>query len=341
MRLLNIALIVALGALLVSCSEKKYFTPAESKILGEAGISERLKAPIVQSNRFGAVLEDGSLLLKDGIFPINLKDNFIFLNTAGNLILVANYEDNALFVLNTDGKELYKFPFDFMPISAALRDEILAVVLADNSIVLWDIRTNERLFSHKSAITYTINANNAAPIFNASSVIFPVFDGKIIIVNLDNLRIARTIALSSGESFNNIIFIHLENDNLIIATNKKLMTLVADKDFSYDANIRDVAYVNGRIYVLTLEGEVVMLDLLLNELRKKKFQFATLSAIIAKDSIYTLESQGYLIKINPNDFMDSIYKLDIDEYKDSFYTNDVIYYDDKVLRFDEQNGQSK
>lgn len=322
-----------LFVLFVGCSEKKYFTPNKEDVIGEVKFDDTLKTPIIQSNKSGAVLKDGTLVLKDGIYKIALKDNFTFLNTANNLILVANYTNNTLSILNKDGKELYSFPFDYMPISAALQNNILAVVLADNSIVLWDINTNEKLFSHKSANAYTITSKMASPVFADSTIIFPVFDGKIIVVGLDNLKILRTITLGNANFFNNIIFLELDGNNLIVATNKKLMTILGNKDYSYEININDIAYINNKIYILSLEGEVVEFDLLLNKLHSKKFQFANLSAIIFKDSLYTLESQGYLIKINPNDFIDSIYKIDIDAYQGSFYTDDTLYYDDKIIKF--------
>ncbi|RAX54873.1 hypothetical protein CCY99_01630 [Helicobacter sp. 16-1353] len=317
----------------VGCSEKKYFTPDKNSILGEIKVDGKLDSDIYQSNKNGAVLKNGTLITKDGIYQIKLKDNFSFLNTSGDLLLVANYDDNTLFILNKDGKELKSFPFDYMPISASLRDNILAVVLADNTSIIWDINVNELLFSHKSPASYAINSKAASPLFLDTTIIFPTFDGKIILVSLDNFKIIRTIALGSGIFFNNVIYLALEGENLIVATNNKLMTLISGEDFSYDVNISDVLYTNNKIYVLSLEGEVIELDLLLNELNKKKFPFATLNSIIVKDNIYTLESQGYMIKIDKNNFIDSIYKIDIDEYKDSFYTDDVIYYDNKIIRF--------
>lgn len=316
----------------VGCSEKKYFTPNEKDILGEMKVDGKLDEPISQSNKNGATLQNGMLITKDGTYQINLKDNFAFLNTSGDLILASSYDTNTLYILNKDGKELKSFPFDYMPVSATLKGDILAVVLSDNTSILWDISVNEKLFSHKSPVTYAINSKAASPVFLDTTVIFPTFDGKIIVVSLDNYKIIRTIALGSGNFFNNVIYLAVEGENLIVATNNKLMTLIAGKDFSYEANIRDVLYTNNKIYILSLEGEVIELDLLLNVLNKKKFQYATLSAIVINDYIYTLESQGYMIKIDPNSFVDSIYKIDIDEYKDSFYTDDVIYYDDKIIK---------
>lgn len=330
---MNKIALVLLFALFVGCSQKQYFTPSEDKIIGEVRFDDKLSDSISQSNKNGALLRDGTLVTKDGIYHINLKENYSFLNTSGDLILVGNYETNTLSILNKDGKEIQSFEFEYMPLSASLRDNVLAVVLSDNSFVLWDTSVNEKLFSSNNTASYAINSKIASPLFMDNMVVFPAFDGKVVVVNMDNFKILHTIALGSGTFFNNVIYLTSSGKNLIIATSNKLMTFIDGKDFSKEINISDIVYVNNKIYVLSLEGEVIELDLLLNELNKAKFQYASLSSIIISDYIYTLESQGYMIKIDPNSFVDSIYEIDIDEYKNSFYTDDVIYYDDKIIRF--------
>lgn len=317
----------------IGCSQKQYFTPNEDRIIGDVGIDGVLDSHISQSNKNGALLDNGSLITKDGIYDIHLKDDYDFLNISGDLILVANYKSNALSILNKDGKEMYSFTFDYMPISASLRDNILALVLADNSLVLWDIKTNEKLFSSNNAVSYAIDSKMASPLFIDNKVIFPTFDNKIVIVSLDNFKILNTIALGSGSFFSNIIYLASSGNNIVFATGSKLMTFIDGKDFSKSINIRDILCVDDKIYVLSLEGEVIEYDLLLNELKKTKFQYANLSSLIISDNIYTLESQGYMIKIDPNSFADSIYRINIDEYKNSFYTNNIIYYDNKIIKF--------
>lgn len=330
---MNKILLLASFLLFIGCSQKQYFTPSEDRILGEVEVDEVLEYPISQANKNGALLSNGSIITKDGIYNISLKENYEFLNTVGDLILVANYETNTLFILNKDGKEMYSFTFDYMPISASLRDNILALVLADNSLVLWDIDVNEKLFSSNNAVSYVINSKMASPLFIDDKVVFPAFDNKVVVVSLNNFKILHTIALGSDTFFSNIIYLASSGNNIIFATSGKLMTFVDGKDFSKAVNIKDIVFVNNKIYILSLEGEVIEFDLLLNELHRAKFQYASLSSLVINDYIYTLESQGYMIKIDPNSFVDYIYTIDIDEYKNSFYTNDVIYYDDKIIKF--------
>lgn len=314
------------------CSEKRYFEPNSEMIKGEFEIDSKLPDDIIQANKFGAVLENGNLITKKGIFNANIQENHLFLNATDDFIIVGDYKDNNVYFLSENGKMLKQFAFEFMPISASVRDNILAVILANNTAILWDINTNESLFSNASGNVYAINAKNASPYFLDSTVIFPMLDGKLLVVSLDSYKIMRNITLGSGNYFGNIIYLSVEKENLIVATNSKISTIISGKEFSYSVNVNDILHKNDRIFVLSLEGEVIMLDLLLNELNKKKFPFATLNSIIVSDSIYTLESQGFLIKIDLNTFADSIYKISIGEYKNSFYTDDVIYYDDKIIK---------
>lgn len=336
-------LVLLLAIFFIGCSEKQYFKP--SSIEGKFEVESSLSSSIIQSNKNGAVLKDGTLIAKDGIYKANLKSEYLFLNKSGDYILVGDYTNNNLYFLNTDGKILKTFEFPYMPISANLKDNFLAVVLSDNSSLIWDTNTNEELFSDKSSVVYAINSKSASPLFLDSSVVFPTLDGKLLLVSLDSFKVLRTITLSSGGYFSNIIFLDLnegakssgklslnKEPNLIVATNAKVLSIYNGKQFSYEANINDIVYNNDKIYIISLEGEVIELDLLLNELHKKKFQFANLSSLIIGDSIYTLESQGYLIKIDKNDFKDSIYKIGIGEYKQSFYIDDTIYYDDNIIK---------
>lgn len=313
------------------CSEKKYFTP--ESISGDVDIDLKLDDDIVQSNRNGAKLSNGTIVTSDGIFKLNLKDNYIFLNMNENLLIVANYDDNSLSLLDINGTEFKKFEFEYMPLSASLKDGILAVILSNNNMLLWDINTNEQLFSSKGSVVYAIDSKIASPLFSNGDVIFPSFDGRLVIVKLANFKITDTIALGSGDFFSNIIYLSVYNSAIIAATKHKLVTIINGKDFIKNFDIIDVLNVNDKIYIITLEGEVIELDLLLNELNKKKFPFATLSGIVVDDAIYTLESQGYLIKINKNDFADFVYKIDISKYKDYFFSDNIIYYNNKIIKF--------
>lgn len=315
-----------------ACSEKKYFEPNKDLIKGEFGIDSKLDDDILQANKNGAVLENGTLITKEGIFNANLKETYLFLNATSEIAIVADYSNNNIYFLNFDGKILKNFEFEFMPLSASVKGNVMALILANNTAILWDIETNEELFSNKGGSVYAINSKNASPYFLDTSVVLPTLDGKLLVVDLNAYKIAHTITLGSGNYFGNIIYLNVYGENLIVATNNKISTIISGKEFSYAVNVNDIASKDGKIYVLSLEGEVIMLDLLLNELNKKKFPFATLNAIIISDYIYTLESQGFLIKIDPKNFSDEIYKIDIDEYKNSFYTDSVIYYDNRVIK---------
>lgn len=315
-----------------ACSEKRYFEPNSEMIKGSFEIDSKLEDDIIQANKNGAVLDNGKIITKNGIYDAKIQENYLFLNVNDDIVIVGDYSNNNVYFLSTSGVILKQFEFEFMPISASVKDNILAVVLSNNTAILWDINTNESLFSNTSGSVYAISAKNASPYFLDSTIIFPMLDGKLLVVSLESYKILRNITLGSGNYFGNIIYLSVNGENLIVATNSKISTIISGKEFSYSVNVNDILHKDDRIFVLSLEGEVIMLDLLLNELNKKKFPFATLNSIVVSDSIYTLESQGFLIKINLQTFEDSIYKINIDEYKNSFYTDSIIYYDDKIIK---------
>ncbi|MGX2982711.1 hypothetical protein [Helicobacter sp. 23-1045] len=323
---------LAIALLFFGCSEKQYFTPQKEMISGEFEIYDKLPSDIVLANKNGAVLENGALVTKKGIFEARLNENYLFLNVADSAIVVGDYSNNSVHFLSSDGKILKSFEFEFMPLSASVKGDILAVVLANNTAILWDTKTNEQLFIDKGGSVYAISAKNASPYFLDSTIIFPMLDARLLVVSANNYKILRNITLGGGNYFGNVIYLSVKGENLIAATNSKVSTIVSGKEFNYAVNINDILHKNDKIYILSLEGEVIMLDLLLNELNKKKFPFATLSSLAVNEYIYALESQGFLIKIHPKDFSDSIYKINIGAYKSSFATDKIIYYDNKIIK---------
>lgn len=326
----NSIAVIILCIFLISCSDKKYFIP--QSIIGEIKADGTLEKSITQSNRNGAVLSNGMVITKDGIFDIKLKDNLIFLNNEDNLFLVSNTDNNTILFLNTEGVILKSFQFDYTPLSATLKNDLLAVVLSNNSLVILDTKVNDELFISKNSIVYAVDSKLASPVFTKDEIVFPTLDGKIVFVNLKSLKITNNISLGGGELFNNITYLNVDNKNIVAINKHKIMTVIGNKDFSKDIDVVDAIFSDNRIYVLSLDGEIIEFDLSLQEINKKKFPFASFSGISVNDSIYTLESKGYLIKINKNNFVDSIYKINIDKYRDNFYTKDVIYYDNKIIK---------
>ncbi|WP_240451749.1 hypothetical protein [Helicobacter sp. L8] len=231
-------------------------------------------------------------------------------------------------------------PIDAYPLSASVKGKRLAVVMSDNSANIFDITSRKLIFSEKGASTTAINSLMAAPVFLDTVVVFPMLDGRLLVVDVsgDTPKVVRNIVLNSEKFFNNVIYLRVDGENMFAATAKKLVSIVSGQEFSFDADIVDVLYKNNHLYVLTLDGQILEMDRTLNDqsMGVVKLPFAMLTSLVVTDKkLYTLEKRGYLVEVDLQHFDDyRVYHLSnvsknwggrLD--KMSFYTGDKIYYD--------------
>ncbi|MFC3848414.1 hypothetical protein ACFOPX_07815 [Helicobacter baculiformis] len=231
-------------------------------------------------------------------------------------------------------------PIDTYPLSASVHGKRLAVVMSDNSANIYDITTRKLIFSEKGASATTINSLMAAPVFLDSVVVFPMLDGRLLVVDVSGSipKVVRNIVLNSEKFFNNVIYLRVDGENMFAATTKRLVSVISGQEFNFDADIVDVLYKNNHLYVLTLDGRILEMDKTLNEqsMGVVKLPFAMLTSLVVTDKkLYTLEKRGYLVEVDLKHFDDyRVYELKnvskswggrLD--KMSFYTTDKIYYD--------------
>ena len=112
----------------------------------------------------------------------------------------------------------------------------------------------------------------------------------------------------------------------------KILSL-GDGSFSIkDYNIKDIITNEQDIFIATLEGEVIKLDLSLAKVASKKFKFSNLFALGFGTSLYALESQGYLIKLNDNLTKASIYDFGFNEDEKTIIIGDTLYFEDSYIK---------
>ncbi|WP_104686776.1 hypothetical protein [Helicobacter felis] len=232
-------------------------------------------------------------------------------------------------------------PIDTYPLSASVQGKHLAVVMADNSANIYDIPSRKLIFSEKGSSTVAIDSLVAAPVFLDSVVVFPMLDGRLLVVDVstDTPRVVRNIVINSEKFFNNVIYLKVDGENMFAATTKRLVSVVSGQEFSYDADIVDVLYKDHHVYVLTLDGRILQMDRTLNEqsMGVVKLPFAMLTSLVVTDKkLYTLEKRGYLVEVDLAHFDDyrvySIKNVSKSFFggrlnKMNFYSKDKIYYD--------------
>ncbi|WP_154436533.1 plasminogen-binding protein pgbA C-terminal domain-containing protein [Helicobacter pylori] len=238
-------------------------------------------------------------------------------------------------------------PLETFALSASVKGNLLAVVLADNSANLYDITSQKLLFSEKGSPSTTINSLMAMPIFMDTVVVFPMLDGRLLVVDYvhGNPTPIRNIVISSDKFFNNITYLIVDGNNMIASTGKKILSVVSGQEFNYDGDIVDLLYDKGTLYVLTLDGQILQMDKSLRELNSVKLPFASLNTIVLNhNKLYSLEKRGYVIEVDLNDFNSyNVYKTPtIGSFKffssnrldkGVFYDKNRVYYDRYYLDY--------
>ncbi len=238
-------------------------------------------------------------------------------------------------------------PLETFALSASVKGNLLAVVLADNSANLYDITSQKLLFSEKGSPSTTINSLMAMPIFMDTVVVFPMLDGRLLVVDYvhGNPTPIRNIVISSDKFFNNITYLIVDGNNMIASTGKRILSVVSGQEFNYDGDIVDLLYDKGTLYVLTLDGQILQMDKSLRELNSVKLPFASLNTIVLNhNKLYSLEKRGYVIEVDLNDFDSyNVYKTPtIGSFKffssnrldkGVFYDKNRVYYDRYYLDY--------
>ncbi|PUD39672.1 plasmid stabilization protein [Helicobacter pylori] len=240
-------------------------------------------------------------------------------------------------------------PLETFALSASVKGNLLAVVLADNSANLYDITSQKLLFSEKGSPSTTINSLMAMPIFMDTVVVFPMLDGRLLVVDYvhGNPTPIRNIVISSDKFFNNITYLIVDGNNMIASTGKRILSVVSGQEFNYDGDIIDLLYDKGTLYVLTLDGQILQMDKSLRELNSVKLPFASLNTIVLNhNKLYSLEKRGYVIEVDLNDFDSyNVYKTPtIGSFKffssnrldkGVFYDKNRVYYDRYYLDYND------
>lgn len=326
-------IILSLSFILLFCAcgtKRQYFTP--DKIDGTLNQTHNLKAKIVDTNLFSAKLSNDMAIIKneENIENFKLEKNYALIAYQDGEFITADNDGN-LKIFDSNHQELYSEKFDASVLSAALDGDDLALVLADNTIVL----TNRSLgvkFSQTLTPAIAQDSRVAAPVFLDSVIVYPTLDGKLVVFSRQAGQVARDIIVSAEYFFNNIIYFKVMDDKMIAATAKKIIAFSPSKTLSLNAEIKDVVLDGNFIFILLKDGNVIKTDLDLKKISEKKFEFAIFTqASIYNNHLYIIEKTGYLIKCDLNLENVQVFKLpDIDE-KMSFMGTSKFYYADKIL----------
>lgn len=318
------SLFIIVFLLLSGCSNKEVFTP--KSVDGSIPLTQRFETSIADISGETASLSDGTILSKKGrvntVFPKDYR--FVFKNEYWALALKTGGEIYAI----NDANVSKTLKLSKTIATVSLKEDLLAVVFADNELALYTFSTGKLLFKQPASQSSVVDMRIANPRFLNDLVLFPTLDGKIVIVNAPSKELVRTIIVSSQQHFNNIIYFNVINDILYAATPTKLYTL-SDKELRLDFEIRDMLVNEKGVWVTTKQGEVIAFDHALSLLKRVKFPFAHFLGLVYTDeAVYVAEKESYIIALKHDLSSHKLYEFDLED--GFFYTSDEGFYFDNV-----------
>ncbi len=310
--------------LFTACSGKKYFEPQETSSnieLNKSSTGSTLKS----FNRAGGTLEDGKFVTKAGISTIELPEGFVFLNTTEDGKFIAtNYIDK---ILIGNEERVMKDPI----VAASIKDNKLAVVYSNNTMELIDLSSNKTLYKEYLPISLANDTRIANPLFFGNLILFPTLNGRVLIISSATNEQIKNIAVDHENEINNIIELSVieSEQTLIVASPHKIVSISPKEILTKNYKIRDVVVADNNIFLATIDGQLIKLSSSLEEEAKKKYKYAKFHALAYTNSLYAVESQGYLVNINSDFTKDTIYDFSFDNQERMIAIGNTIYYGSK------------
>ena len=321
-------LLISLSAifLFTACSGKKYFEPQDVSSNIELN-KESMSSSIESMNKIGATLENKQIITDKGISSFKLPENFEFLNvSADGKIIATNYINK---ILIGDEERVVKD----VVVAASLKDNKLALVYSNNTIELIDIKINKTLYKEYLPISLANDTRITNPYFMGGLILFPTLNGKVIIVSASTNESIKNISVDPYSEFNNIISLNVveSTQTLIVASPNKVVSISPKEIIAKNYEVRDIIVKNNDVYLATIDGQIIKLTPSLAEVAKKKYKYAKIHALAFSDSLYAVESQGFLINLNQDFTDDKIYNFSFDNEERMIAIGNKIYYDSKYI----------
>ena len=312
-----------------ACSTKKVYEP--KLVVGdweEYGDSNETISDVASNV---ALLQNGKILSTDSLVDIKkIEESFRLLSLSDGWVISSNIDGNLTIDYVDDDSMQKKFELKKTIATASIKDDVLAVLFADNEMALYSVSTKELIFKERGNPEKIIDSRVVNPYFMNDLVLFSTLDGKVIIINAKLKKRLRTVIVSSEDNFNNIIYFNIVDNKIIAVTTHKMLSM-GEKEIRVKYEIRNVIDVDDTIFITTKQGEVISLTPDLQLKAKVKFPFAHFLGMIYNDGkLYLLEKAGYLIEMNKDLSDYKVYDVDIEDGY-IFISNKKFYIDDEYI----------
>ncbi len=319
--------------LIVGCSSKSVYEPEKVDKIIE--YDKTFKTKLVDVSRDGATYQNGQIITKeDGLLDIKIPKDFLFVNASNGAIVITK-GDGEMKILSKSGKLLFEKNFKQQLASATLKDRFLAALLADNTIMLYDIKENRLIYKEPLAHVLAFDSRLANPLFLNDMVVFATLDGRLLFMDLNKKVVLRDVAISNREFFNNVIFLDVFDNTLIAATSSKIISINPDTINSVNVDVKDIIYNDHKVYVFTKSGKVILFDEMLKKQKEMKFKDAHILAVFETDDrLFGVEKNGYLIEIKKDLSSYRVIKIPTKIEESLFAYDGKIYFDDRYIEIE-------
>ena len=328
----NLLAVLVTVFLFAGCSSKSYFEP--KVVAGTASYNGSVVTPIVDQTRSGATLADGRVITKrSGLLQTGrLPKGFRYINDNETSLIAVDIYGDVDILSKSDFSLIHKAKFDSQILSATLKGNYLALVDANNNIILYDISSSSVIYKEQLHDAVAVDTRLANPLFLNDIVVYPTLDGRLLIMNIYEKRVIRDIAISDNDIFNNVIFLEVSGDVLIAATRSKVISVTTNDIKTYKIGVKDIVYDQDKVYVFTKDGRVVLLTNSLQKINELKLPNAVFSgAFLGKSKIYAVEKTGYLIAIAKDLSSYQVKELSDKIEAPVFGAEDKVYIGDKYI----------
>jgi len=311
--------------LFTGCSSKQYYSPEQTYSLTSSNMGDN----IIHYSRDGATLASGTILTKNQSIKLKLEEGFHFINNSKDAAITADQQGNCNIVTAKGTVASTKFPKAL--VAGSLMGKYLVFVLQNNSFGVYDFEKKSTIYTNQAEKAFAIDTRVANPLRVDNLVVIPTLDGKLTILDLNTLKIAKEMYVSTESSLNNIIYLSRLNNTLIAATPNKALAVSNQGKKEIDTAIGEVVVDKDAIYIFAKDGKVLKLNESLSITAEKKFKFAHFSiAAVHNDKVVALDKQGYLIVANKNLSKHKVYGVSsVKGY--AFASGGKLYYDGNII----------
>ncbi len=308
-----------------ACSTKEVYEPI--KLDKPWTKYEKVTSTIVDTSANIALLEDGTVITKDGIMDVDINATDRVISHSQAWIISGSIDGNLTLTSQSDTTNKKNIDLKKTVASATIEGNELAVLFADNEIAIYDINSKMALFKEQGSKFIAADSRIVNPFFMNGLVFFSTLDGKVIIVNAELKKRLRTMIISSEDNFNNIIAMNFVENKIIAATSYEILAM-AKKEIRHKYEIRNIIFADNTVYIATKQGEIISLTSNLEVNSKIKLPFAHYYGMVSRNGkLYILEKEGYMIVVDQTTFDYTVHEFTLQtlmKYENSKTYNDFM-----------------